>query len=57
MTDDDIQTLTEDDIRHLRADAEAAAARSRIAAQRLREIADRLDPAMDETTRKEDGTW
>ena len=46
MTDDDIQTMTEDDIRHMRADYEAAVARNRIAAQRLREIADMLDPAM-----------
>ena len=35
-----------DDIRHLRADHEAALARQMIAAQRLREIADMLDPAM-----------
>lgn len=35
-----------DELRHLRADYEAALARQMIAAQRLREIADMLDPAM-----------
>ena len=40
------QTFDADDIRHLRADHEAALARQMIAAQRLREIADMLDPAM-----------
>ena len=40
------QTLDADELRHLRADHEAALARQMIAAQRLREIADMLDPAM-----------
>lgn len=50
MTQDhETQSLDADDIRHLRADYEAALARQMIAAQRLREIADMLDPAMAET--------